>query len=94
MSTLSPSSYVTFEAFLEAEEKSDMRHEWLDGVVYDMSRGTPEHARLWLSNAAMRGDADSPARREPQDLQTRGLDRSFHRPHPLRTRTRACPAPP
>jgi Uma2 family endonuclease len=61
MSTLSPSSYVTFEAFLEAEEKSDMRHEWLDGVVYDMSRGTPEHARLSAAvaaelRAAMKGE--------------------------------------
>ena len=38
--------YVTLEAFWKAEETSETRHEWLDGVVYDMSRGTPEHARL------------------------------------------------
>jgi Uma2 family endonuclease len=37
---------VSFEAFLAAEEHSDTKHEWLDGVVYDMSRGTPEHGRL------------------------------------------------
>ena len=53
MSSVSPSPYVSFEAFLEAEEKSDTRHEWLDGVVYDMSRGTPEHARL---SAAIAGE--------------------------------------
>lgn len=52
MSSVSPSPYVTFEAFLEAEEKSETRHEWLDGVVYDMSRGTPEHARLSTAIAA------------------------------------------
>lgn len=52
MSSGSPAPYVTFEAFLEAEEKSDVRHEWLDGVVYDMSRGTPEHARLSAAVAA------------------------------------------
>lgn len=52
MSSGSPAPYVTFEAFLEAEEKSDVRHEWLDGVVYDMSRGTPEHARLSAAGAA------------------------------------------
>jgi Uma2 family endonuclease len=52
MSGLSPSPYVTFEAFLENEEASESRHEWLDGVVYDMSRGTPEHARLSAAVAA------------------------------------------
>lgn len=57
----SRADYVTFQAFLEAEEKSETRHEWLDGVVYDMSRGTPEHARLSTAiaaelRAALKGD--------------------------------------
>jgi Uma2 family endonuclease len=39
-------SYVTFEAYLEAEQKSQTKHEWLDGVVYDMAGGTIEHSRL------------------------------------------------
>ena len=39
-------AYVTLEAFWEAEETSETRHEWLDGIVYDMSRGTIEHGRL------------------------------------------------
>ena len=52
MSSVSPSPRVTFEAYLEAEETSDTRHEWLDGVVYDMSRGTPEHARVSAAIAA------------------------------------------
>src|ERR1700733_3561791 len=61
MSTVPTSTYVSFEAFLEAEEKSDSRHEWLDGVVYDMSRGTPEHARLSTAiagelRASMKGE--------------------------------------
>ena len=61
MSSVAPLAYVTFEAFLETEEKSDTRHEWLDGVVYDMSRGTPEHARLSVAiagelRAALKGD--------------------------------------
>lgn len=52
---------MTFEAYLEAEAKSDTRHEWLDGVVYAMSRGTPEHARLSAAIAseirtALKGD--------------------------------------
>jgi Uma2 family endonuclease len=46
---------------LEAEEHSDTKHEWLDGVVYAMSRGTPEHGRLSAAiagelRAALKGD--------------------------------------
>lgn len=52
MAVVSPTPLISFEAFLEAEEKSDTRHEWLDGVVYAMSRGTPEHARLTAAIAA------------------------------------------
>ncbi|WP_394820868.1 Uma2 family endonuclease [Pendulispora albinea] len=50
-------SYVTLEAFWEAEETSESRHEWLDGVVYDMSRGTIEHARLIGSIVRILGNA-------------------------------------
>ena len=38
--------YVSLADYLELEEKSDVKHEWFDGAVYAMSRGTPEHARL------------------------------------------------
>jgi Uma2 family endonuclease len=38
--------YVTFSDYLEAEQSSDIKHEWFNGSVYAMSRGTPEHARL------------------------------------------------
>ena len=43
--------YVTFEDYFESEVASDRdpnapRCEWFDGVVYSMSRGSPEHARL------------------------------------------------
>jgi Uma2 family endonuclease len=37
---------VPYEDYLAAEETSDEKHEWLDGLIYAMSRGTPEHARL------------------------------------------------
>ncbi len=53
MSSASSVPYASFEAYLEAEDKSDTRHEWLDGRVYAMSRGTPEHARL---SAAIAGE--------------------------------------
>lgn len=39
-------SYVSYEDFLEAEQKCDTKHEWLDGVVYAMGGGTIEHSRL------------------------------------------------
>jgi len=40
------SSYVAYEEYLAAEQKSDTKHEWLDGVVYAMAGGTLEHSRL------------------------------------------------
>lgn len=43
------SSYLPFEDYAERElgrEPSSPKHEWVQGVVYAMSRGTPEHGRL------------------------------------------------
>ena len=40
------SSYVTYEEYLEGEQKSDTKREWLDGVVYAMAGGTLEHSPL------------------------------------------------
>lgn len=39
-------SYTTYEDYLEAESKSDVKREWLDGVVYAMAGGSLEHSRL------------------------------------------------
>jgi hypothetical protein len=33
------SSHVAYEEYLAAEQKSDTKHEWLDGVVYAMAGG-------------------------------------------------------
>jgi Uma2 family endonuclease len=41
-----PKPYVTHAEYLALEEKSDTRHEWLDGAIYDMSGGTPDHVGL------------------------------------------------
>jgi len=38
--------YVSYAGYFEAESSAEERHEWIDGVVYAMSRGTPEHGRL------------------------------------------------
>lgn len=43
---------VRFEDYFEAEvacAHDAPKHEWVDGVVYAMSRGTPEHERLTSS---------------------------------------------
>ncbi len=38
--------YITFAEYLAGESAGDVKHEWFDGAVYAMSRGSPEHARL------------------------------------------------
>jgi Uma2 family endonuclease len=43
---------VPFDAYLVMEATSDAKHEWINGLVYAMPRGTPEHGRL--SAAMMR----------------------------------------
>src|SRR3954465_12104991 len=49
--------YVTFADYLEAEQSSNVKHEWFNGAVYAMSRGTPEHARLSLRIGRLIGNA-------------------------------------
>jgi Uma2 family endonuclease len=41
-----PREYVPYDEFLRSEASSEARHEWVDGVIYAMSRGSPEHGRL------------------------------------------------
>ncbi|MBI4957190.1 MAG: Uma2 family endonuclease [Myxococcales bacterium] len=36
----------TLEEYLSVEEHGDLRHEYLDGEIYAMAGGTPEHAAL------------------------------------------------
>jgi len=38
--------FVSFDAYLALEARGEAKHEWIHGLVYAMSRGTPEHARL------------------------------------------------
>lgn len=39
-------SYTSFADYLAQEAESEVKHEWIHGIVYAMSRGTPEHGRL------------------------------------------------
>lgn len=36
----------TYEQYLAFEESSNVRHEFLDGEIYAMAGGTPQHARI------------------------------------------------
>lgn len=38
--------YVPYDVFLLQERESDEKHEWVNGVVYAMTHGSPEHGRL------------------------------------------------
>lgn len=38
--------HMTYAEYLAAEDKADMKHEYLRGEVFAMSGGTPEHAAL------------------------------------------------
>jgi Uma2 family endonuclease len=41
-----PAARVPYADYLEAEKLSELRHEYLDGAVYAMADGTPEHGAL------------------------------------------------
>ena len=38
--------HYTYREYLALEEESPIRHEYLDGEIYAMARGTPDHAAL------------------------------------------------
>ncbi len=46
-------SHVSYAEYLEAEARSEAKHEYLRGEVFEMAGGTPEHAAL---AAAMTGE--------------------------------------
>jgi Uma2 family endonuclease len=60
MGQASASAYVSFEDYFEAEVRAAVdapKREWFDGVVYTMSRGTPEHGRLTSRATIVFGNA-------------------------------------
>jgi Uma2 family endonuclease len=44
--TVAPRHRYTFRDYLDVEEMSAIRHEFLNGEIYAMAGGTPEHAAL------------------------------------------------
>jgi Uma2 family endonuclease len=48
---------MTYAEYLVFEEASDVKHEFLNGEVFAMSGGTPEHAALAMAFGRLLGDA-------------------------------------
>src|SRR5262245_4814013 len=46
MTTAAELLFIPFDEYLALESRSDVKHEWVNGLVYAISRGTPEHGRL------------------------------------------------
>lgn len=69
----------TYAEYLADEEKSDVKHEYLDGIVYAMSGGTPEHGALAMSLARLVGNAlqGQPCRVFSSDVRVRVVDTSL-----------------
>lgn len=50
-------SYEDYLALEDARRDDDVKHEWCDGAVFAMSRGTPEHGHLTASITIVLGGA-------------------------------------
>lgn len=53
-------AHMTYTEYLAAEDKSEVRHEYLNGEVWEMTGGTPDHGALAIAvggelRAALRG---------------------------------------
>ncbi len=46
MTTAAELLFTPFDEYLALESTSDIKREWINGLVYAMSRGTSEHGRL------------------------------------------------
>jgi Uma2 family endonuclease len=46
-----PVTYLTLEQYLEIERKAEFRSEYINGEMFAMSGGTPNHARIVLNTA-------------------------------------------
>jgi len=46
MTTAASLLFTPYDEYLALESSSEVKHEWINGLVYAMSRGTLEHGRL------------------------------------------------
>ncbi len=70
MQTAVQNEFVSVEDYLAAEESSDVRHEYLGGLVYAMAGETRRHNRIWLNIALALGQR---LRRGPCQLYARDV---------------------
>src|SRR5690349_707450 len=85
MQAVDPPPYMTEEEYLEFEENSPMRHEYVNGVVYTMSGASLAHNRIVsrLHIALQRRLRGGPCEVFIQDLKlklTAGSDRLWYYP--------------
>lgn len=73
--TQAPLHHFSYAEYLELEEDSTVRHEFLNGEIYAMAGGTPKHAVLAVAvAAALLGDLrGGPCRVHSSDLRVRVL---------------------
>lgn len=66
----------SFVEYVQLEERSPIKHEYLDGVVYAMAGGSPEHAALAARVIALLGAAleGRPCRVFTSDLRVRVIE--------------------
>lgn len=62
MASLAPHHVFSYAAYLEHERHTGAKHEFLDGQIFAMSGGTPEHARLTFRVAAALDQLVDPAK--------------------------------
>ena len=53
MTTTARRLHYTYAQYLALEEESPIRHEYLDGEIYAMAGGTPDHAALAASDISL-----------------------------------------
>ncbi|MDX2022165.1 MAG: Uma2 family endonuclease [Deltaproteobacteria bacterium] len=63
----------TFQEYVELEESSDTKHEFLDGSIFAMAGGTPEHAAMAAFITSRLGSQMQGCRVYSSDLRVRVL---------------------
>jgi Uma2 family endonuclease len=73
MATTAKFPHVSYADYAAGETKSEAKHEWLEGSIYAMAGGTPEHGGLAgaVLGILMRELVGKPCRAFPSDVRVR-----------------------
>jgi len=76
MARPAPVARMTYAEYLAAEAKSEVRHEYLNGEVWEMAGGTPEHGALAMAVAGSLhgGLRGKPCRAYSSDVRVRVVE--------------------